>query len=316
MDIIYLDQNKWIELARVHAGKVDSGPIFDLYAQLVSAVEERQALFPLSATHVLETSKRNDPISRGHLAETQAKLSRGYVYRSRAGRLEVEIRSTLCRLFAIAQPSLPPHWAIAHGFLQAFEPMDALVASPIEVQRLLRLNTFIDPAAQYVDYMKNQDDARRRRAHVELAAATTDLVLRIESRRARLVGESVDLRRRAYAVQLFIEHQDTFIRILNSLGRSFEELKALGEKAVRALVEDVATLNVEAEIAARIELKTGSIKSNDVFDMQAFYTAIPYSSTVVTEKAGISRAKQSKLDTKYRVVLTQSLVDLLNVYPR
>lgn len=316
MDIIYLDQNKWIELARVYAGKVTSGPIFDVYAQLVGAVEGRKALFPLSATHVLETSKRNDPISRGHLAETQAKLSRGYVYRSRAGRLEVEVRSTLCRLFGIAQPSLPPRWVIAHGFLQAFEPMDALVAPPIEAQRLLRLNAFIDPADQYINYMRNQDDERRRQAHVELAAATLDLVKRIESRRARLTGESVDLRRRAYAVQLFIEHQDTFIRILNSLGRSFDELAALGEQAVRALVEDVATLNVEAEMAARIELKTGSIKSNDVFDMQAFYTAIPYSSKVVAEKAAISRAKQSKLDTKYRVTLSESLVDLLNVYPR
>lgn len=224
MDIVYLDQNKWIELAKVHAGKVSSGPIADLYAQFVRAVEHRQALFPLSATHVLETSKRNDPVSRGHLAKIQAKLSRGYVYRSRAGRLEVEIRETLCRLFSIKRPSLPPHWAIAHGFLQAFEPMDTLIATPAEVQRLARINAFIDPADLYIDYMMNQDDVRRREAHVKLAAATTDLVKQIESRRDRLAGESVDLRRRAYAVHLFMDHQDIFIRILNSLGHSLDEL--------------------------------------------------------------------------------------------
>ena len=88
VDIVYLDQNKWIELARVQAGSGRVGPITDLYAQLLYAVESGQVLFPLSVSHVLETSKRNEPISRGHLAETQAKLSRGYVYRSRAGRLE------------------------------------------------------------------------------------------------------------------------------------------------------------------------------------------------------------------------------------
>ena len=88
MDIVYLDQNKWIELARVQAGAVTSGPTADLYSQLLAAVECGKVLFPLSVSHVLETSKRNEPISRGHLAETQAKLSRGYAYRSRAGFLE------------------------------------------------------------------------------------------------------------------------------------------------------------------------------------------------------------------------------------
>jgi hypothetical protein len=314
MDIVYLDQNKWIELARVQAGAVTSGPTADLYTQLLAAVECGQVLFPLSVSHVLETSKRNDPISRGHLADTQANLSRGYAYRSRAGRLEIEVRATLHSLFGTDPPKLPQHWAIAHGFLQAFEPMDELIAPPAEVQRMVRINAFIDPADQYLDYMKNQDDARRRAAHSKLAAGTADLVARIEARRARLIGESVDLRRRAYAVQLFMDHQDTFIRILNSLGHSFEQLKALGERAVRALVEDVPTLNVEAEMAARLESKTGSIEPNDVFDMQSFYTAIPYSSRVVAEKGSISRARQAKLDARYQVALSQSLSDLLGAY--
>ncbi len=314
MDIVYLDQNKWIELARVQAGKVTSGPIADLYTQLHVAVESGQVLFPLSASHILETSKRHDPTSRSHLADTQAKLSRGYVYRSRTGRLEIEVRTTLHRLFGTDPPKLCQHWAIAHGFWQAFEPMDELIASSAEVQRIMRINAFIDPADLYVDYMKNQDDVRRRAAHSKLVAGTIDLVGRVEARRAPLTGQSVNLRRRAYAVQLFMDHQDTFIRILNSLGHSLEQLKALGERAVRALVEDVPTLNVEAEMAARLESKTGSIETNDVFDMQSFYTAIPYSSRVIAEKASISRALQAKLDARYQVALSRSLDDLLGAY--
>jgi hypothetical protein len=314
MDIVYLDQNKWIELARVQAGKVTSGPIADLYTQLLVAVERGQVLFPLSVSHVLETSKRDDPTSRGHLADTQAKLSRGYVYRSRAARLEIEVCATLHRLLGTDPPKLPQHWVIVPGFWQAFEPMDELITSSAEVQRMVRINAFIDPADQYGDYMKNQDDARRRAAHSKLVAGTADLVARIEARRARLTGESVSLRRRAYAAQLFMDHQDTFIRILNDLGHSFEQLKALGARAVRALVEDVPTLNVEAEMAARLESEMGSITPNDVFDMQSFYTAIPYSSRVVAEKASISRALQAKLDAKYQVAFSRSLGDLLGAY--
>lgn len=316
MDIVYLDQNKWIELARVQSGAVTSGPIADLYTQLLVAVECGQVLFPLSASHILETSKRNDPTSRCHLAGTQAKLSRGYVYRSRAGRLEIEVRATLDRLFGTDPPKLPQHWAIAHGFWQAFEPMDGLIASSAEVQRMVRINDFIDPADQYVHYMKNQDDMRRRAAHSKLAAGIVDLVERIEARRARMTGQSVNLRRRTYAVQLFMDHQDTFIRILSSLGHSLEQLKALGERAVRALIEDVPTLNVEVEMVARLESEMGGIATNDVFDMQAFYTAIPYSSRVVAERASISRALQAKLDARYQVVFSRSLGDLLGAYSR
>jgi hypothetical protein len=315
MDIVYLDQNKWIELARVQAGAVSSGPVVDLYAQLLIAVQAGQVLFPLSASHVLETSKRNDPVSRGHLAETQAKLSRGFAYRSRAGRLEVEVRTTLHRLFGIEPPELPQHWAIAHGFLQAFEFMDASIASLETGDRVARVNAFIDPALQYVDYMKNQDDTHRRKAHAAIAAAAADQLARMENRRALLNGESVDMRRRAYAVQQFMEHQETFLRILASIGFTFEQLKALGDIGVRALVEDVPTLNVEAEMAARLESETGSLEANDLFDMQSFYTAIPYSCHVVAEKASISRARQAKLHTLYNVRLSQSLNDLLNVYP-
>jgi hypothetical protein len=192
--------------------------------------------------------------------------------------------------------------------------MDEVVALPDNIVRLKRLNTFIDPAAQYVDYMKNQDDANRRTAHVRLSASVADLVAKIEQRRARLAGETVGLRRRAYAVQLFVDYQDTFIRILNELGYSFAQLKALGGHAVRALIEDVPTLDVEAEMAARLESKTGVLSPNDVFDIQSFYTAIPYSSRVVAEKGSISRAQQARLDVKYSVHLSRSLNDLLGIY--
>lgn len=221
---------------------------------------------------------------------------------------------TLLRLFGKELPHLPEHWAIGPSFMQAFESMDALVAPAVEVARVARINAAIEPAAQYIDFMKNQDDARRRMAHGKLARGLTELVARIEERRARLSRETVDLRRRAYAVLLFMEHQDAFIRVAGELGYSFDQLISLGDRAVRALVEDVPTLDVESEMAARLESQTGPIEPNDLFDMQSFYTAIPYSRQIVAEKGAISLARQAKLDLKYRVVLSQSLDELLDVY--
>ena len=125
----------------------------------------------------------------------------------------------------------------------------------------------------------------------------------------------MDMRWRAYAAQLFLEHQDTFLRILAGIDRTFEQFKSLGERGVRALIEEVPTLNVEAAMIVRLESETGPLNVNDLFDVQSFYTAIPYSCQVIAEKASISRARQAKLDVLYNVRLSRSLNDLLNVYP-
>ena len=314
MDIVFLDQNKWIELAQVHSGRTTSGPMAELLPQLIASVQRERVLFPLSVANIMETVKRNDPDSRRHIAETQALLSQGYVYRSRAGRLRVELRAAIQRRFGIEPIAMPARWPLAPGFMQAFEPMDELMATPEEFARVRRLNAFMHPAALYLDYMVTQDDTRRREANATLTQGLTELVTRIEGRRARFASESIDMRRRIYAAQSWVDHLDLLNQTVAALGRSFDDLRALGDGAMRALLEDVPTMNVEVEMATRLEAKTGGLTTNDVLDMQSFYTAIPYSDRVVAEKAAISRAKQAKLDAKYGVVLSRSLEDLLGLY--
>lgn len=118
MDIVFLDQNKWIELAQVHSGHTTSGPVAELFPQLITAVQGKRVLFPLSASNIMETAKRNDPNSRRHVAETQAILSLGCVHRSRASRMAVELRSAIQRRFGVEPVSMPPNWAFAPGFMQ------------------------------------------------------------------------------------------------------------------------------------------------------------------------------------------------------
>lgn len=314
MDIVFLDQNKWIELAQVHSGRTASGPISELFPQLVAAVQGKRVLFPLSVSNIMETAKRNDPNSRRHIAETQAMLSLGYVHRSRASRMAVELRAAIQRRFGVEPVAMPSHWAIAPGFMQAFEPMDELMAVPEELSRVRRLNALMHPAALYLDYMVNQDDIRRREANATLTQGLSELVIRIESRRERFANESVDFRRRAYAAQSWVDHLELLNQTVAALGYSVDQLQALGDRTMRALLEDVPTMNVEIEMAARLESKTGTLSANDVLDMQSFYTAIPYSDRVVAEKAAISHAKQARLDSKYGVVLSRSLEDLMDLY--
>ena len=314
MDIVFLDQNKWIELAQVHSGRTTSGPMAELFPQLVAAVQRKCVLFPLSVSNIMETAKRNDPDSRRHVAETQAILSLGYAHRSRAGRMAVELRAAIQRRFGVEPVAMPPNWAFAPGFMQAFEPMDELMAMPDELARVRDLNSLTPPAALYLDFMVNQDDIRRRKAIATLTQGLAALVVRIESRRERFANKSIDFRRRAYAAQSWAENLNILNQTVAALGYSFAQLRALGDQAMRALLEDVPTMNVEVEMAVRLESKTGALSANDVLDMQSFYTAIPYADRIVAEKAAISRAKQARLDSKYGVALSRSLEDLLDLY--
>lgn len=111
-------------------------------------------------------------------------------------------------LLGLNIPEMPPNWMIAPGFLQAFDETDELVAELREARLVRFINNHMDPAKHYVDYMKNQDDARRRLAHKVVSEHAGQLVEQLEKGRERLVGQSVDMRRRVHAVRTFIECQD------------------------------------------------------------------------------------------------------------
>ena len=220
MKALFLDQNKWIELARVRAGAVSSGPSYIAYVELHEAVDRGRIVVPLTVAHILETSKRNHQTSRAHVVEVQASLSKGFVFRSRKARLLIEMRNALYSAFGEPRVQLKPNWAIVPGFMQAFEPFDTLVATPPEAVRSRLINQHVDPKDQYLDYMLHQDDEHRRKAHAKFSAESDALLARIEGRRALMNGSTIDLRWRAYAAQLFLDHQDYIAHMIDAIGHT------------------------------------------------------------------------------------------------
>jgi hypothetical protein len=54
--LVYLDQNHWINLAKAAVGKPTGRPYRDALAELRLARQSGRAVFPLSLTHLMETS--------------------------------------------------------------------------------------------------------------------------------------------------------------------------------------------------------------------------------------------------------------------
>jgi hypothetical protein len=79
---VYLDQWVWVGLTKADLGV----PREPSDAAVLAAVREASALgvlFPLSATHYIETSKITSPRQRGDLPRTMASVSRCRTLRSR-----------------------------------------------------------------------------------------------------------------------------------------------------------------------------------------------------------------------------------------
>ena len=74
--IIYLDQNKWIELAKIYHGK-ETSPGAVLFLKELEASIECGYQYPLSAIHYMEFSRISNVGRRKRLGEVMAKYSQG-----------------------------------------------------------------------------------------------------------------------------------------------------------------------------------------------------------------------------------------------
>lgn len=76
MKYIYLDQNKWIELAK--GIKENNSKYIELYNMILQNVENGVWAFPLSSIHIIETMKRKNETSRKEILDLMFSVSRGY----------------------------------------------------------------------------------------------------------------------------------------------------------------------------------------------------------------------------------------------
>lgn len=94
---IYLDQNKWVDLARSRkSGFTDE--LGEVWHLANASVEAGLASFPLSAVHYYETNKRVDQTSRWNLAVTMAELSRVHTIAGSSTLVPAEVTAAATRI--------------------------------------------------------------------------------------------------------------------------------------------------------------------------------------------------------------------------
>lgn len=120
--IVYLDQNKWIELSRIVYGR-DSSPGASAFVSEVRAAITSGLVLPLSATHYMEFASISNDGRRERLGEVMWEFSRGMTLISYREIVRRELEIGLSTVF----PSIKPRIfnligrGVAHAFGEDFE---------------------------------------------------------------------------------------------------------------------------------------------------------------------------------------------------
>lgn len=136
---VYLDQAKWIDLARAMHGRADGERFRDALGVARQSVAMGMVEFPLSNGHYIETWRVGDPARRARLARTMIDLSRGRTLAKPPDLCDVELDAFIARTAGIRppRPPVPPlGWGFAHasGLLPRF-PQSRLSLS-VELRHL------------------------------------------------------------------------------------------------------------------------------------------------------------------------------------
>lgn len=284
--LIYLDLNKWIDLAKAAVGKSDGQKYQRALKTAEQLVSEGEAIFPLSSAHFMEAAKIGNDGQRHELAKLMVKLSNGWFLVSASYLLMSELRR-----------------AVASQFQQ---PFCEEAISP--VSRSLSLAFIIDAQLANANF---DDTTFRSPVMLEEFLATArvnrqfldrlgSFAVEHEAGRALRWDLPPEIRKRTYCAMVAIAIQNRLAAVLQEFGLSMDELVVLGPDRCVKLLERVPLLDVEINLhLERNQHRDRKIAVNDEIDLGFLSVAVPYCQVVVTEQFWTALVHRTKHDAKY-----------------
>lgn len=306
MQRVYLDQNKWVDLARARTGKPGGAQYLEAYEAAKAAAAEGRASFPLSAAHYFEIHKRGSVDSRFDVAFTMARIS---------------------RLDAIAPPHIIVPWEIETALINVMglsaEPPPPLKMFGTGANHALGTSSFTFEAPTHVNGVAVPTPLRQRAQHLgqralEMAVladqpSSPDLRLKLNEL-TTLTGtkfvdgqnEVRDLLTEMGARQLskfmiataFRDIIDPLMAIAQKLGLDVNtDIFDKGPDLLVPLLEAMPSRWVEKELRRiRQSNPQKQWEPNDMNDVTALSIAIPYCNVVVTERSWTGMVNTQKVN--------------------
>lgn len=300
--LVYLDQNKWIDLAKiVHGRSNDLGLKLALDAARES-VHAGLASFPLSLAHFTELHHRIDRGSRERLGSVMLELSRGHTMLTAEQIVRDEIRHSVATIvtgrmsapstafgyglsFMVGRPDLGGSFDAVSATLgmpapalhQLFEAvlLEWVLAGPPEDAEPVSLNLPRDVDDRYVA------EKRQLAQNLSDAGRTREL--------ARRLSYGVELRDTAKMTIQAFEEQDASVDLL--LDGGFDVLKGF--------IDGLPTASIIRHLHEAALMDPNLIRqSNDFNDVMYLCAAAAHCDVVVGERKWINQIRRSGAPTR------------------
>jgi hypothetical protein len=310
---VYLDQNKWIDLARVTFSRdVPKGHV-DAASYLRSEVQNRRIRFPVSSVHIMEASRIGNRTKRLELGSVFTTYSDGWFLLGRPALIAHEIQSALADLLGVRCDAESPFSPFRRDFLLAFADYPSLSSLLNRRESALKdMSAALGPVLSLISFLEFPDEDNRQTAIRRMTASNDELIEGIRARRARWADESAHFRLRAYSAMLFFDIQDKIQVALTSLGRTVQDLRALPDDQIAGLLNKMPCLDIERRLAVQVEQQSSrELQGNDIYDIAWLSAAIPYCDIVVTEKLWVHSCRVCGIDNMYRTQILRSLTELI-----
>ncbi|WP_133247119.1 hypothetical protein [Pseudarthrobacter sp. AG30] len=324
---MYLDQNKWVDLARAATGHRDGARFVAALESARAAASSGTASFPLDIYRYLETGKRRDDRSRIDVADLMFELSKQHTMARPHALLPAEIDQALNRRFGrMGQPRQVDVFGAGLRHITA----DAVTWPSFDPSRLPGSSTEMGPSALAeieqihsglveLELLRMGPEAVRKAgfdpSDADLAQQFIDYENSVAAaiRGQRLSGGLLELAVRASDLGGI---RTAVTEALESKGMTWEDfIERMTPSDLVNFIDDLPSRYVTNVMrSAKLRQAEQKWEPNDFNDLAALPVAAVYCDVVVTEKQWVHRLRQGKIEQRYNTTLlsdTAALVDLL-----
>ncbi|SDJ02309.1 hypothetical protein SAMN05444157_1330 [Frankineae bacterium MT45] len=318
MQRIYLDQNKWVDLARARTGHPEGAKFVEAYEVLKAAGAAGTASCPLSGAHYFETHKQGDPQKRMDLAKTMLEISGLDAIAPPHVIVPYEIEVALIETFGLDRPT-PAIEIFGQGANHVHGTEMFAYALPDEVDRVsisADQRQFLTAAGQaaleiltLADYPTGSDVRMKLNDHTRLNG---DKFVKGQND----VRDSLDQigRHRLGDMMIATAVTDILDLLLATCQRLEVDPNPLfdgGATTLGPFLEAMPSRWVEMQLRrVRQSNPQKAWEGNDLNDVSALSIAIPYCDIVVTEKSWTGMINTRKINRPFGTVVVRDLRDL------
>lgn len=312
MNIVYLDQNHWIGLARAYSGKSnDNREVLDHAIKLTRA---GTAIFPISFANNIELRKVKDAGRRRRLAEFFVFLSEGWFLAPQNLFIDAECYNAVIEVYGLSKEKIQIN-PVGRGIIFALGAYSlAKEDLGLAFEELRILEDQLDTPATLIEFLACPDETSS--AILTSQLRSQDDRYSQEAERVRQMrldqvpGELSDYR----AMEVFLSIYTHILGAHFRQGISQEELLKGGRQRMLRLVSEVPSAYVDWKLGyQRDKQRTKKIDPHDLADLWHLNVAIPYCSHVLTERFWTNLVSRTDLQARFQTQVSAQLEAILQI---